>query len=143
MEPPSQARFRPSWKLLRSLEARSTQPSLMTVLTRPSAAQPLALRPLFHWRLVRKVLKLPPPTIMEPPASSAMSRVFREMVAPKAPAPSVDVPTPRCTWMSSVALARSGMLTQKTACDSLSLIGMPLSVTLMRVGSVPRMRRPV
>ena len=35
------------------------------------------------------------------------------------------------------------MLTQKTACDSLSLIGMPLSVTLMRVGSVPRMRRPV
>ena len=60
--------------------------------------------------------------------------------APKAAAPLVDVPTPRCTCTELRLDARSGMLTQYTRWLSGLLMGTPLIVTLMRVPSVPRTR---
>ena len=69
--------------------------------------------------------------------------VRRLMLAPNAPGPLVLVPTPRCSCTSCTLLARSGMFTQNTAWLSASLMGTPFTVTLMRVGSVPRTRMPV
>ena len=60
------------------------------------------------------------------------------MLAPKAPAPFVEVPAPRCTCISLTEEAKSGRLTQNTVWLSASLMGIPLAVTLMRVPSVPR-----
>lgn len=63
-------------------------------------------------------------------------------VAPKAAAPLVEVPAPRCIWILSTEEAKSGMFTQKTVCDSESFTGTPLTVMLIRLASVPRMRNP-
>ena len=63
--------------------------------------------------------------------------------APNAPAPLVDVPAPRCIWMSRNDDARSGILTQYTLWLSLSLIGTPLAVMFMRDPSLPRTRMPL
>ena len=61
------------------------------------------------------------------------------MLAPKAPAPLMLVPRPRCTWTWESMLWRLGMFTQKTSCDSASLRLMPLSVTLIWEPLEPRM----
>ena len=91
----------------------------------------------------RCVLYEPSTVPSSPKALSATRPVRMLMLAPKAPGPLVLVPAPRCTSMSSVLLARSGMFTQNTAWLSASLMGTPFTVTLMRVASLPRMRRPV
>src|SRR5690554_1646950 len=65
------------------------------------------------------------------------------ILAPKAPLPLEDVPTPRCTCILSIEVEKSGILTQKTPCDSPSFNGIPSTVTLVLVGSTPRILNPV
>ena len=69
---------------------------------------------------------------------SEKSPVCMLILAPKAPAPLVEVPAPRWICMSLTDDAKSGRFTQNTLWLSASLIGIPLAVTLMRVPSVPR-----
>ena len=57
------------------------------------------------------------------------SPVCMLMLAPKAPAPIVEVPAPRCTCISLTEEAKSGRLTQNTVWLSASLMGIPLAVT--------------
>ena len=64
-------------------------------------------------------------------------------VAPNAPVPLVDVPTPRWICTDCTLLAKSPIFTQKSCELSASFIGTPLAVMLMREGSVPRTRRVV
>src|SRR5437764_3033005 len=52
--------------------------------------------------------------------------------------PTVDVPTPRCTWMLSSECARSGKSEKYVPMSSESASGTPSSVKLMRVGLMPR-----
>ena len=73
----------------------------------------------------------------------ALPRVLKFTVAPNDDAPVVDEPTPRCIWISLVDEDKSGILTQKTPCDSASLNGIPLIVIFTRVASVPLTRIPV
>ena len=73
--------------------------------------------------------------------AAASVSMFTE--APKAAGPFTDEPTPRWICMDPTLDAKSGRFTQNTPCDSASLRGMPLMVTLIRVSSVPRMRSPV
>ena len=61
--------------------------------------------------------------------------------APKAPLPKVDVPTPRCTTSELALRPRSGVFTQNTPWDSGSFSATLLTVTLMRVWSMPRKRK--
>ncbi len=91
----------------------------------------------------REVLNEPYDISAEAPASDGGVMLLMFTEAPKAPAPLVDVPTPRCTWMLPVEEARSGRSTQNTCCDSESLSGMPSSVILILLASVPRMRSDV
>src|SRR5690349_8687728 len=83
------------------------------------------------------VAVIPAPGSAETPDRSILT------VAPKAPAPWLLTPTPRCTWISPAEAATSGKSTQKTPWLSASLKGTPLIVTFVRVGSLPRIRRPV
>ena len=64
-------------------------------------------------------------------------------LAPKAPAPFVDVPAPRCTCISFTEEEKSGIFTQNRLWLSASFIGMPFTVMLIRVPSVPRTRSVV
>ena len=64
-------------------------------------------------------------------------------VAPKAPAPLVDVPAPRCNCMLCTLEAKSLMFTQKRVALSASFIGIPLAVMFTREGSMPRTRSEV
>src|SRR4051794_9295210 len=52
--------------------------------------------------------------------------------------PTVDVPTPRCTWMLSSECARSGKSAKYVPMSSESASGTPSRVKLMRVGLIPR-----
>ncbi|OPZ51939.1 MAG: hypothetical protein BWY89_02024 [Bacteroidetes bacterium ADurb.BinA012] len=91
----------------------------------------------------REVLKEPYDISTEAPASEGGVWLLMFTEAPKAPAPLVDVPTPRCTCTLPVDDARSGRSTQNTCCDSESLSGIPSRVMLIRLASVPRMRMEV
>jgi len=72
-----------------------------------------------------------------------MPFVDKLKLAPKAPAPFVEEPTPLCNCILWVELAKSGRLTQKTPCDSLSFKGIPFIVTLTLVASLPLTLIPV
>src|SRR5258708_5724804 len=52
--------------------------------------------------------------------------------------PTVDVPTPRCTWIDWSECARSGKSAKYTPMSSESASGTPSSVKLRRVGLMPR-----
>ena len=65
------------------------------------------------------------------------------MLPPKAPAPLLLVPTPRCICMLFTDEEKSGRLTKNVPWLSASLYGMPLRVTLILLASVPRNRIPV
>src|SRR5262245_54195428 len=52
--------------------------------------------------------------------------------------PTVDVPTPRCTWMLSSEWARSGKSAKYVPMSSESASGTPSRVKLRRVGLMPR-----
>ena len=90
-----------------------------------------------------KVLKLPKLLAISAKASSDTPCVIKLRLAPKAPAPLVEVPTPRFSWMLSTEEVKSGRLTQKVPWDSESLNGIPLMVTFTREASLPRTRIPV
>jgi hypothetical protein len=64
-------------------------------------------------------------------------------LAPKAALPFWLVPTPRCTWMLLMDDAKSGKFTRKEPWLSGSFSGTPLTVVLMPVLLVPRMRMSV
>ena len=74
-------------------------------------------------------------------AVSSGTPTSNESEAPKAPLPKVDVPTPRWTTKELAFRPRSGVFTQKTPCDSGSFRATLLTVTLMRVWSIPRNRK--
>ncbi|MPM45189.1 hypothetical protein SDC9_91875 [bioreactor metagenome] len=59
------------------------------------------------------------------------------MLAPKAPDPFTEVPTPRITCISCRKLWNAGILTQKTCCDSPSFSATPFKVTLILLPSLP------
>ena len=65
------------------------------------------------------------------------------MLAPKAPEPFVDVPTPLWTCRFSTEDEKSGKLTQYVPCDSASLNGIPLMVILVDWGLTPLILIPV
>ena len=90
--------------------------------------------------MLRNVPNEPPESTTRPPASSLNSIVWMATVAPNAPAPLDELPTPRWMVKLSTLLARSGRSTQYTWWDSASLRATPLMVTLMWVWSDPRMR---
>ena len=65
------------------------------------------------------------------------------ILAPKAPEPFVDVPTPRWTCRLSIEELKSGKLTQKVPIDSGSLNGIPLMVIFVDCGLTPLILIPV
>ena len=64
--------------------------------------------------MLRSVPKEPPESMTRPPASSLNSMVWMATVAPKAPAPLDELPTPRWMVRLSTLLAKSGKSTQYT-----------------------------
>ncbi len=86
----------------------------------------------------RMVLKEPYESSAAAPGSAGSVMLLMFTEAPKAPAPLVEVPTPRCIWMLPDEEARSGRSTQNTCCDSASLSGMPSMVMFILLASVPR-----
>ena len=132
---------------LRSEEARSMYPSDWMVETRPeNSALYLASRsitPVPKIVFALKVLYEPAEKLTWAKASSLTPSVDKLRLAPKAPDPFVEDPTPRCNCALCVELAKSGRLTQKVPWDSLSLSGIPFMVTFTRVASLPRTRIPV
>src|SRR5512133_110906 len=91
----------------------------------------------------RNVLNDPAPRSTDAPGSSGGDIVLIFTEAPKAPAPFVDVPAPRCICILEVEAARSGRSTQNTCCDSGSFKGMPSTVIFILFASVPRIRNEV
>ncbi len=101
--------------------------------------KPLLVFPVLASIVARCVPKEPAPKVMRPPFSPA-PKVLKPRLAPNAPEPLVEVPTPFCNWMAFVEDIRSGVFTQNTPWLSASFMGMPFTVTLMRVISEPRTR---
>jgi len=99
--------------------------------------------PVFHETVRRLVPNAPLPNTARTPGLASAPSVFTETVAPNAAGPFVLVPTPRWICKPVMLLPKSGKSTQYTLCDSASLSGTPLMVTLMRLWSTPRMRRAV
>src|SRR5690625_516539 len=118
-------------------------PSVSIFERRPSNCQPFSINPDPSFTLYFRVLKEPKTVLISPKGSAAAELVCKLMVAPNAPAPSVEVHTPLWLCMFSVDEERSGRFTQKVPCDSGLFTGIPLMVTLMRFGSTPRILIPV
>ena len=88
---------------------------------------------------VMKVPKEPPLNSTQAVGSGRTKAVFMLMLAPKAPGPLADVPSPRCTCTPDRREVSAGIFTQNTSCDSASFRVMPLSVTLICEPLLPRM----
>src|SRR5690606_22116595 len=109
----------------------------------PVSSNVLLTSPVENLAVCFRVLKLPKELEISPLASYEYASVSKFKLAPKAPEPLVEVPTPRCNCRFSTLETKSGIFTQKLPCDSASLYGIPLMVTLIRVPSLPRTRIPV
>ena len=97
------------------------------------------MRPVEAASVVIKVLYEPAEKLTSAQGSGVTKAVFMLMLAPKAPAPEADVPSPRCTCTEESREVSAGMFIQKTSCDSASLRVMPFSVTLICEPLEPRM----
>ena len=103
-----------------------------------SAKIPPGRSPVPAATLVISVFQLPRPTSAFAKALTGISLVPILTLAPNAPAPLADVPSPLWSCTSERMLERAGILTQKTSCDSASLSVMPLKVTLIWLPFTPR-----
>ena len=89
------------------------------------------------------LLKLPIEFEISPLASLETASVNTLILAPKAPEPLVDVPTPRCNCKLSTDEEKSPKLTQNVPKDSASLYGIPLIVTFVDCELTPLTLMPV
>src|SRR6185503_18226999 len=118
-------------------------PSELILESLPSTAILFFRRPVPKFKVLFHVLKDPYDPFNKQNGSVETEDDFTLMLPPNAPVPFVEVPIPRWTCTFSVEEAMSGRSTQYMACDSASLMGIPLMVTFTRVASLPRMRMPV
>ncbi len=106
---------------LRSAKALSTYPCDEIFDSLPDNSKFSLILPVVNFTVCLRVLNDPKEFEVSPPASSAIASVKIFRLAPKAPDPLVEVPTPRCSCRFSVEEAKSPKFTQKVPWLSASL----------------------
>ena len=82
-------------------------PSEVCVAACAYSLNPCASLPELNTPLRRSVPKLPAPVLTTTPGRSVNDALAKLIEPTNDEAPTVEVPTPRCTWMLSTALAKS------------------------------------